>query len=243
MTRDWPTVLVVEDEPAPMRMIEASLQARHYQVATAATGARALELVAINEPDVMIVDLGLPDIDGLVLCRQLRHWSKSPIIVVTADGSEARMVQALDESADDYVIKPFSMPELMARIGVAIRHRNMAGSVSDELTIVLGSLAVDVQAHQARVDGQPIDLPPRQFKLLTMLARNPDRILTYRHLTQYLWGPESGDVSQALRIVVSKLRKALGTGDDVPRIATEPYIGYRLASPEAQTDSLREGDG
>jgi two-component system, OmpR family, KDP operon response regulator KdpE len=243
MTPERPTVLVVEDEPAPMRMIEASLKARHYQVATAATGARALELVAVNEPDVMIVDLGLPDIDGLVLCRQLRQWSKSPIIVVTADGSEARMVQALDESADDYVIKPFSMPELMARIGVAIRHRNMASSVSDELTIVLGSLAVDVQAHEARIDGQAIDLPPRQFKLLTMLARNPDRILTYRHLTQYLWGADSGDVSQALRIVVSKLRKALGVGEGVPRIATEPYIGYRLVSPATQNTPTSGGDG
>jgi two-component system KDP operon response regulator KdpE len=243
MTPERPTVLVVEDEPAPMRMIEASLKARHYQVATAATGARALELVAVNEPDVMIVDLGLPDIDGLVLCRQLRQWSKSPIIVVTADGSEARMVQALDESADDYVIKPFSMPELMARIGVAIRHRNMASSVSDELTIVLGSLAVDVQAHEARIDGQAIDLPPTQFKLLTMLARNPDRILTYRHLTQYLWGADSGDVSQALRIVVSKLRKALGVGEGVPRIATEPYIGYRLVSPATQNTPTSGGDG
>ena len=230
MTPESHSVLVVDDEPAPLQMIEASLKSRRYQVATAATGAHALELVASSEPDVMVVDLGLPDIDGLVLCRQLRQWSKSPIIVVTADGSEERMVQALDEGADDYVIKPFSMPELMARIGVAIRHGNMAGSVSDELTIVIGSLEVDVQAHQARIHGQPIDLPPRQFKLLTMLARNPDRILTYRHLTKYLWGPDSGDVSHALRILVSKLRKTLGVGDGVPHIATEPYIGYRLVS-------------
>lgn len=241
MTDDSPIVLVVDDEPAPLRMIEASLKIRHYQVATAATGARALELVAAHEPDVMIVDLGLPDIDGLVLCRQLRQWSKSPIIVVTADGSEERMVQALDEGADDYVIKPFSMPELMARIGVAIRHRNMVGSASDDLTIVIGSLEVDVQAHQARIDGQAIDLPPRQFKLLTMLARNPDRILTYRHLSQYLWGPESGDVSHALRILVSKLRKTLGVGDAIPRIATEPYIGYRLVSSAAQSQPLQGG--
>jgi two-component system KDP operon response regulator KdpE len=222
-------VLVVDDEPAPLKMIEASLTARHYRVMTASTGAGALDLVAAAEPDVMIVDLGLPDIDGLDLCRHLRLSTKSPIIVVTADGSEQRMVQALDEGADDYVIKPFSMPELLARVGVAVRHRNMIGSVSDDLPVVIGALSVDVQAHEARVHGQPLDLPPRQFKLLVMLVRNPDRILTYHNLTQHLWGPDhEGSVSHALRILVSKLRKSLGEGDDIPRIVTEPYIGYRL---------------
>jgi len=227
--REAAIVLVVDDEPAPLKMIEASLAARHYHVVTATTGAGALDLAAAEEPDVMIVDLGLPDIDGLDLCRRLRLLTKNPIIVVTADGSEERMVQALDEGADDYVIKPFSMPELLSRIGVAIRHRQMLDSVSDELIVVVGALSVDVGAHQARVHGEPIDLPPSQFKLLTMLARNPDRILTYRHLVQHLWGSDNGaSVSHALRILVSKLRKSLGEGDDIPRIVTEPYIGYRL---------------
>jgi two-component system KDP operon response regulator KdpE len=227
--RETPIVLVVEDEPAPMKMIEASLSARNYQVVTATTGARALDLVAVDEPDVMIVDLGLPDIDGLDLCRHLRLWTKSPIIVVTADGSEERMVQALDEGADDYVIKPFSMPELLSRIGVAIRHRNMLDAESDELIVVVGALSVDVRAHEARVHDAALDLPPRQFKLLTMLARNPDRILTYHHLVQHLWDSDNEtDVSHALRILVSKLRKSLGEGEDIPRIVTEPYIGYRL---------------
>jgi two-component system, OmpR family, KDP operon response regulator KdpE len=222
-------VLVVDDEPAPLKMIEVSLAARHYQVVTATTGIGALDLVAVDEPDVMIVDLGLPDIDGLELCRRLRLHTKNPIIVVTADGSEERMVQALDEGADDYVIKPFSMPELLSRIGVAIRHRNMPDSVSGELIVVVGALEVDVQTREARVGGEPIDLPPRQFKLLTMLVRNPDRILTYGHLIQHLWGSENEDnAAQALRILVGKLRKSLGEGDDIPQIVTEPYIGYRL---------------
>jgi two-component system, OmpR family, KDP operon response regulator KdpE len=229
-------VLLVDDEPAPLKMIEASLRARLYQVVTATTGARALELVALDEPDVMIVDLGLPDIDGLDLCRRLRSWTKSPIVVVTADGSEERMVQALDEGADDYVIKPFSMPELVARVGVAIRHGSMVDSVSDDVIIDIGALSIDVRAHEARVNGQSIDLPPRQFKLLLMLARNPERIITYRHLVQHLWGAESEDVSHALRIVVSKLRKTIGNGEGLPRIVNEPYVGYRLVTSEASND-------
>ena len=222
-------MLVVEDEPAPLKMIEASLSARNYHVLTATTGAAALDLVAAMEPDVMIVDLGLPDIDGLALCRHLRLRTKNPIIVVTADGSEERMVQALDEGADDYVIKPFSMPELVARIGVAIRHRHMLDSVPDELIVVVGALSVDVQAHEARIHGKTVELPAKQFKLLTMLVRNPDRILTYRNLVQHLWESETEEsVSHALRILVSKLRKTLGEGEDIPKIVTEPYIGYRL---------------
>jgi two-component system, OmpR family, KDP operon response regulator KdpE len=221
--------MVVEDEPAPLRVMEASLTARHYEVVSATTGARALELVEVAEPDVMIVDLGLPDIDGIDLCRQLRRRTNSPIIVVTADGSEVRMVQALDEGADDYVIKPFSMPELLARIGVAIRHHKMAGAAPGELTVVVGALSVDVPAGEARVNGQLLDLAPREFKLLTMLVRNRGRILTYRNLAQQLWEAESEEAAaQALSVLVSDLRKGLGAGAGVPRIATEPYIGYRL---------------
>jgi two-component system KDP operon response regulator KdpE len=228
-----PLVLVVEDEPAPLQVMVASLTARHYQVATATTGARALELVAADTPDVMIVDLGLPDIDGLVLCRHLRLWTKSPIIVVTADGSEERMVQALDEGADDYVTKPFSMPELLARIRVAIRHRLTLSSLTDDPTIVVDALSIDVEAHEARINGHPIDLPFKQFKLLTLLARNAGRILTYRQVVQHLWGPETEEsVAHALRILVSKLRKSLGEGDGVPRIITEPHVGYRLIGSE-----------
>ena len=226
---DVPVIMVVEDEPAPLQVMQASLTARHYQVVSATSGAAAVELVEVAEPDVMIVDLGLPDIDGIDLCRLLRHKTNSPIIVVTADGSEERMVQALDEGADDYVIKPFSMPELLARIAVAIRHHNMGGSAPGELIVVVGALAVDVQAGEARVHGQLLDLPPREFKLLTMLARNRDRILTYRNLAQHLWESDDHDAaSPALGVLVSNLRKSLGDGDGVPRIVTEAYIGYRL---------------
>ena len=226
-------VLVVEDEPAPLQVMAASLTARNYRVATATTGARALELVATESPDVMIVDLGLPDIDGLDLCRHLRLWTKSPIIVVTADGSERRMVQALDEGADDYVTKPFSMPELLARIRVAIRHGLLLTASSDDGLITVGALAIDVDAHEVLLDGRTLDLSPKQFQLLTLLARNSGRLVTHRHVAQHLWGPEQEQsVTHSLRILVSKLRRQLGTGPNVPRIVTEPLVGYRLVEPD-----------
>jgi two-component system KDP operon response regulator KdpE len=210
-------------------MMETSLTARNYQVVTATTGAHALEVVSAQATDVIIVDLGLPDIDGLDLCRHIRLWTKTPIIVVTADGSEQRMVQALDEGADDYVTKPFSMPELLARIRVAIRHRLTLAEHDHEPTITVGALSIDVDAHEARIHGQSIELPAKQLKLLTMLARNPGGIVTTRHAVQQLWGPETDhSVSHALRVLVSKLRKSLGAGDGVPRIVSEPHVGYRL---------------
>ena len=216
-----------------MKMMETSLTARHYHVVAATTGAAALERVAADEPDVMIVDLGLPDIDGLDLCRHLRLWSKSPIVVVTADGSQERMVQALDEGADDYVVKPFSMEELLARVRVALRHRNLRSPADAAPSIVVGALTLDVEAHIARIAGRQIDLPPRQFKLLTVLARDNGRIVTYRRAIHSLWGPENDEpASHALRILVSQLRKSLGVGDGVPRIVTEPYVGYRLVESD-----------
>jgi two-component system KDP operon response regulator KdpE len=230
---EHPVVLVVEDEPAPLKVIEASLTARHFQVMTATTGGRALELVAEKPPDAMVVDLGLPDMDGLVLCRHLRLWTKSPIIVVTADGSEERMVQALDEGADDYVTKPFSMPELLARIRVAIRHRATLSSVYDESTIVVGALSLDIAAREARLSGRLIDLQPKQFRLLILLARNSGRVLTYRQVAQQLWGQEDQkSVAHEMRLLVSTLRRKLGEGEGVPHITAEPRIGYRLLGPE-----------
>jgi two-component system, OmpR family, KDP operon response regulator KdpE len=230
---DTPVVLVVEDEPAPLRVVEASLAARGFRVLTATTGARALELVSEEPPDVMVVDLGLPDMDGLVLCRHLRLWTKSPIIVVTADGSEERMVQALDEGADDYVTKPFSMPELLARVRVASRHRSTLPSLSEQPVIVVGALSIDVEAQQARVGERLLDLEPKQLKLLTLLARNAGRLLTYGQVTLQLWGPVAqGSVAHELRLLVSSLRASLGDGPGLPKISAEQLVGYRMVGPD-----------
>jgi two-component system KDP operon response regulator KdpE len=233
--RESPVILVVEDEIAPLKMMEASLSARGYRVVTASTGSGALETVSAQATDVIIVDLGLPDIDGVELCRHLRLWTRTPIIVVTADDSEERMVLALDNGADDYLTKPFSMPELLARVRVAIRHRLTLTSLFQEPMITVGALALDLEAHEARVHGAPIELPPRQFTLLALLARNPGGLITTRLAVQQLWGPETDhSVSHALRVLVSKLRKSLGDADGVPRIVAEPHVGYRLV--ESQPD-------
>jgi two-component system KDP operon response regulator KdpE len=220
---------VVEDEPAPRKMLQTSLAARDYIVHTAATGGHALELFDEHDPDVVLVDLGLPDIDGLELCRLLRARSKVPIIVVTADGSEQRMVQALDEGADDYITKPFSMPELLARVRVGVRFRMAMSWPIEANVLVVGALRVDVSGLLATVDGQPVTLTRSQFQLLNVLARNAGRIVTYRSLHRQIWGAIDGDVPLApLRVLVSHLRRTLGSGAGVPRIVNEPHIGYRI---------------
>ena len=233
--REGATILVVEDEPAPLEMLDASLTARHYQVRGASTGRQALDLIDEDEPDVVIVDLGLPDIDGIDLCRHIRARVDSSIIVVTADGAEERMVQALDEGADDYITKPFSMPELLARVGVAVRRHAAIGSVLRDEPIEIGSITIDPQGFLVVVSGRQLALPRRQFVLLVALARNAGRIVTYRTLVAQLWGhdqPASG--SNALRVLVSGLRHNLGSGPGIPCIVSETHIGYRLVEP---TDS------
>jgi two-component system KDP operon response regulator KdpE len=224
---EQPVILVVEDEPAPMRVLEAGLSARGYRVLKAGTGARALQFADEAQPDVVIVDLGLPDVDGIDLCRRLRQRITSPILVVTADGSEERMVAALDEGADDYVTKPFSMPELLARIRVALRHRML--TFPDDSDITIGTVRVDIAGHVVTVAGEEIELQKRSFDLLTILGRNVGRIVTYGTLARRLWGPEHDEpVVHSLRIAVSRLRKSLGDAPGTPRIVTEAHIGYRL---------------
>ena len=165
-----------------LRVLNTALRARGYRVTTAATGRAALDSASTQEPDIVVLDLGLPDIDGIEVCHHLRRWLRSPVIVLTADGSEDRKVEALDAGADDYVTKPFSMPELLARVRVAARHRKALAGLIDDDTIEVGSLRLDVAAHDAWLDGVHVDLTPRQFALLTLLARNTGRVLTHRTL-------------------------------------------------------------
>jgi two-component system KDP operon response regulator KdpE len=221
-------VLVVEDEPGMLRILDTALQARGYRVTTAATGRAALDAATAQEPDIVVLDLGLPDIDGVDVCRHLRRWLHSPIIVVTADGSEDRKVEALDEGADDYVTKPFSMPELLARIRVAARHRKALAAIIDDDTVEIGSLRLDVAAHEAWLDGTRLDLVPKEFALLTVLARNAGKVLTHRMLLTDLWGNRQSAGTQPLRTTVATLRKKLEAGADAPVLVTEPGVGYRL---------------
>ncbi|HUQ64505.1 MAG TPA: response regulator transcription factor [Acidimicrobiales bacterium] len=225
------TVMVVDDEPAILRVLRAGLEARGYKVRTASTGQAAIDGAALEAPDLIVLDLSLPDLDGVEVCRRIRGWSEVPIVVLSADGSDSRKVRALDEGADDYVTKPFSMAELLARVRVALRHRVGPTSRSapvDESVLEVGDVAVDMARHQVRVDGRPVELTPKEFSFLVLLARWPGRVLTHRAILQEVWGPEYETETQYLRVYASQLRKKLGEDPANPRLVTEPGVGYRL---------------
>jgi two-component system KDP operon response regulator KdpE len=224
-------VLVVDDEPAIQRILGTGLKARGYKVLIAATGQAALDHAALSAPSVVVLDLGLPDIDGVEVCRRLRQWTDVPIIVLSAEGSDYRKVLALDEGADDFVTKPFSMPELLARVRVAIRHRRTHSDGPEESVLTVGDLVVDLGHHRVTVDGRVVELTPKEFAFLALLARYPGRVLTHRTILQEVWGPEYGTESQYLRVYASQLRKKLQEDPERPRLVTAPGVGYRLEDP------------
>lgn len=227
---DGSLVLVVDDEPGIARALEAALHARGHRVAVAASGAEALREVATREPAVVILDLGLPDIDGIEVCRQLRRWTDTPIIVLTAEGAEERKVEALDEGADDYVTKPFSTPELLARVRVALRHHGPTAAAG---MLRVGDVEVDLARHRATVGGEVVDLTPKEFGFLAALARHPGRVITHRMLLREVWGPGYDDELQYLRVYANHLRKKLRDDPAQPRLVTEPGVGYRLVDPSS----------
>ena len=224
-------VLVVDDEPAILRTVRAGLMARDYEVVTATTGREALDILTSTTPDVVVLDLGLPDVDGVEICRTVRAWSEVPIIVLSAESSEHRKVLALDEGADDFVTKPFSMPELLARIRVALRRRDRDGNSSDEPVLRVGELEIDLARHEVRLSGRRIDLTPKEFAMLAALARHPGRVLTHRTLLHEVWGPAYDNETHYLRVYASQIRKKLGP-DAATMLVAEPGVGYRLVYDE-----------
>jgi two-component system KDP operon response regulator KdpE len=223
-------VLVVDDDPGLLRVVEVGLHARGYDVVTAIDGRAALDLVDATDPDVVILDLGLPDMDGLDVERHLRARSTATIVVLSADGAEERKVAALEQGADDYLTKPFSMAELIARLGVAMRHRRALAAVVGDEELRCGALQIDVAAHAAAVGGAPLELTPKEFALLTLLVRNAGKVLTHKTILERVWGPNQA--LDTLRTHVSQLRRKLGEGPDAPHLVTEPGVGYRLVAPE-----------
>ena len=219
-------LLVVEDEPAMVTVLTAGLVARGYVVRAVSSGAEAVAAAAEFLPAVIVLDLGLPDMDGIDVCRQIRLWSRTPIIVLTADGAEDRKVTALEYGADDYVTKPFSMRELLARVAVALRHQQTRGP--DDAVLTVGDLVVDVAHHWVTVGGTLVDLTPKEFDMLALLARYPGRVLTHRTILAEAWGPEAADHVEYLRVYAHALRKKLDENPDRPRLLTEPGVGYRL---------------
>jgi two-component system, OmpR family, KDP operon response regulator KdpE len=226
------TILVIEDTPAIGRALRAALEARGYRAVVATTGQQGIDAAATNDPAAIILDLGLPDMDGTEVCTRIRSWSDVPIIVLTVDDSEYRKVETLDIGADDYVTKPFSMPELMARLRVALRHRELVAAVIDPAVTRVGDVVVDTGARTVVADGRPVELTRKEFGLLEVLARNPGKVVTHGAILGRVWGAEAGS-SETLRVHVTSLRKKLGEGADRPRIQADPGVGYRLVLPDA----------
>lgn len=224
-------VLIVDDEPQIQRFLRPGLTAGGYDIASAATGKEAIRTIAATAPDIVILDLGLPDMDGMEVIAQVRAWSKVPIVVLSARDREAEKVAALDLGADDYVNKPFGISELMARMRTALRHRaTPAGELQSYRS---RGLVVDTLAHTVTRDNEHIRLTPKEFDLLLMLVRNAGRVVTHRQLLSAIWGPAHVADTQYLRVFIGQLRQKIETEPTLPRLLlTEPGVGYRFASAE-----------
>lgn len=224
--------MVVEDDSSLRSTLVATLRSRDLGTVEASTGAAAVDLADAVDLDLVLLDLGLPDVDGLRLCRTLRAMLACPIIVLTGDGRTQSTVALLDAGADDYLTKPYDTDILLARIRVALRHRASAVGQLDSAVLHCGDLRIDIAGHQVRVGDEVIDILPRQFDLLVALCRNPGRILTYETLVKSIWAFDPPtDADKALRTLVSRLRRVLGVHPQRPRIDTERHVGYRLVVP------------
>jgi len=220
-------VLAVDDDPALLRVLRIGLVALGHEVLTASTGGQGISQAATGAPDVIVLDLGLPDMDGLDVCRRIRQWSAVPIIVLSADGTEDRKIAALDGGADDYMTKPFGMGELEARLRVALRHRPHEDGQDEATTLVVGPLVLDLVHHEGRLDGRTLDLTAREFSFLAYLARHAGKVCTHRMILEHVWGPRYGTESQYLRVYAHRLRRKLGDADG-HFLRTLPGVGYEL---------------
>ncbi len=223
---DRPRLLIVDDEPQIQRFLRHALSAAGYEVVLAGDGATALQLAAARPPDLMVLDLGLPDRDGKTIIGELRQHSAVPIIVLSARDQEAEKIAALDLGANDFVAKPFAVGELLARIRAALRIQRGDASRSDRFT--LGDVAIDVAAHRVEMRGAAVKLTPKEFELLVLLARHPGRVLTHRQILEKVWGPAHVGDTPYLRVFIGQLRQKIEANPAEPRlILTEPGVGYR----------------
>jgi two-component system KDP operon response regulator KdpE len=222
-------ILLVDDEVSIQRAMAPLLRARGYAVSTAGTGREAIEFYEREPPDLVILDLGLPDIDGFEVCRRLRAHGQTPIIVLSARGAEKDKVTALDQGADDYVTKPFGPEELLARVRAALR-RSADAAQGDTGQLRRGDLVIDFDRHRVLRQDVEVRLTPKEFALLALLVRHAGQVLTHRVILKAIWGPNAVDQPEHLRVLMGQLRKKLEPDPARPRyLLTEPWVGYRLA--------------
>ena len=231
MTDDKTLILLIEDEPQMRRFLRVSLQSQGYRLIEAETGSDGLVQMASRQPAIILLDLGLPDIDGLEVTEKLREWTTTPIIVISAREQERDKVRALDAGADDYLTKPFGADELLARIRVSLRHQARQEAGQDTPVFQAGKLQVDFNKRQVLLDGEEIHLTPLEYRLLTTLIRHADKVVTHTHLLREVWGPRQANQVQYLRVYMAQLRQKLEDDPARPRFfINEPGIGYRFKS-------------
>lgn len=224
-----PTILIIEDEAPLQKFLQTALASNGYRVIEALNGESGLRHASNDRPDLIILDLGLPDIDGVEVAVRIREWSAVPIIIVSARGKEQDKVVALDSGADDYLTKPFSVPELLARVRVALRHAAAVDPETGDPVFESGGLRIDLARREVSRDAKSIHLTPNEFKLLAVLVKNAGKVLTHRYLLKEVWGPGAGDETHYVRVFMNQLRQKLEVDPARPQILlTETGVGYRF---------------
>jgi len=226
--RNKQKILIIDDEPQIRRLLKITLEANQFKVLEAEDSSSGLLSLSMNQPDVVLLDLGLPDQDGMATLRQLREWSAVPVIVLTVQDEEGVKIDALDHGADDYVTKPFNTGELLARIRVAIRHSQKTGETP---VLTTGPIWIDLNARVVKVNGEDVKLTATEYSLLALFMRNNGKVLTHSHICREIWGNPYIDNAQVLRVHIAQLRKKIELNPSIPVILiTEPAVGYRMRS-------------
>lgn len=226
-----PNVLIVDDEPQILRVLRTSLSMRGYNIETAANGEEGLEKIRTYQPDLIILDLVLPGISGLQVCSRIREFSKVPILVLSAKGSEGDKVTALNLGADDYVTKPFGMDELLARMRAVLRRSTV--SETEPSILRSGKLTINIEKRQVKIEDQEIKFTPKEFDVLKFLVKNAGKVITHRALLQAVWGSHSSEQTEYLRVFINQIRRKIEPDPQNPRyILTEPWVGYRFMDNE-----------
>ena len=232
-------ILVVDDEPQITRVLRTSLQGHGHEVQVAHDGAAALEIFLKRQPELVITDLSMPGMDGIELTREIRARAQTPVIVLSVRNQDSAKIAALDEGADDYITKPFSIQELLARVRVQMR-RIGADSEPQDAVIELGAFRVDVERHRVLVRGNEVHLTPKEFDLMVYFLRNADRVLTHKTLLRAIWGAAGVDQPEYLRVLIGQLRKKIEPASEPTYILSEPWVGYRL-NPSGQSQPATAG--